>query len=483
MKIKEILTTGLIILTLSFNVFSQEKPNVLFIAIDDLNDYVNCMNGAVHAYTPNIDKLAQQGILFTNAHCQAPICGPSRASIMTGLYPSTSGNYLQLKDTDIKKASKITRKAVFMPDYFEQYGYKTMAVGKIYHNGDAAKTFDEYGGKFSWMGPKPKERFNYDPSKIEHKVGNTQTDWGAYPEHDSLMTDFKSAKWAIEKLGQQHEKPFFLAVGFVRPHVPWYAPKKWFDMFPLNKINTPPFNPHDFEDIPSMAKRVADVPMMPTTEELIKTDEWKDVVRAYLACIAFVDAQVGKVLVALEKSKYADNTIVVLWSDHGYHLGEKNRFAKQALWERDTRTILTIKVPGAKNGKSCNAPVQLVDIYPTLTDLCNLPGYELADGHSLISYLKNPDFIESHPSLSFYGVGNIAVRNERYRLLQYEDGSMEFYDMKNDPNEWENLANDANKQHEISKMKAFIPKKWAPLSPFSSYNVNGYFKDISNPNK
>lgn len=468
---------------LSINVSGQEKPNVLFIAIDDLNDFVGCMNGSIKAHTPNIDKLAQQGVLFTNAHCQAPICGPSRASIMTGLYPSTSGNYLQLSDTNIKKGNKTCEKAIFMPDYFEQYGYKTMAVGKIFHKGDAVKTFDKYGGRFSWMGPKPRERFNYDPTKMDHKIGNTQTDWGAYPEHDSLMTDFKSARWAMGKLHQQHEKPFFLAVGFVRPHVPWYAPKKWFDMFPLDKIETPPYNPHDFDDIPDMGKRVADVPMMPTTEELIQTNEWKDVIRAYLACIAFVDAQVGKVLEALENSEYADNTIVVLWSDHGYHLGEKNRFAKQALWERDTRTILTIKTPGAKQGKTCNAPVQLVDMYPTLTDLCNLPKYKLADGHSLSPFLENPELPSIHPSLSFYGVGNIAVRNERYRLMQYEDGSMEFYNMKKDPNEWNNLANDADKQQIITQMKAFIPENWAPLSPYSSYNINTYFKEIVKKNK
>jgi arylsulfatase A-like enzyme len=454
-----------------------ENPNVLFIAIDDLNDYVNCMNGAIRAHTPNIDKLAKAGTLFTNAHCQAPICGPSRASIMTGLYPSTSGNYLQLSDQDIVKSNKTTQQAVFMPDYFEQYGYKTMAVGKIYHNGDGAKTFDEYGGRFSWMGPKPEVRFNYDPSKIEGKVGSTQTDWAAYPEHDSLMTDFQSAKWAVDKLQQKHDKPFFMAVGFVRPHVPWYAPQKWFDMFPLDQISTPPYNPDDFDDIPLMGQRVAEVPMMPTTEELINTDEWKDVIRAYLACIAFVDAQVGKVLDALENSEYAENTIVVLWSDHGYHLGEKNRFAKQSLWERDTRTVLIFKDINGKPNQTCNAPVQLLDIYPTLNELCSLPEYEMAEGHSLVSFMDNPDEEWAHPSLSYYGVGNVAIRNERFRLMQYEDGSIEFYDMKKDPNEWTNLADYKNHLEEIKRMKSYIPENWAPLSRFSAYNINSYFQE------
>lgn len=473
---KNLLLIGLISLSIAGTLFGQEKPNVLFIAIDDLNDYVNCMNGSIKAYTPNIDKLASQGVLFTNAHCQAPICGPSRASIMTGLYPSTSGNYLQLKDRDIKRSNSVTASATFLPDYFERFGYKTMAVGKIYHNGDAAETFDEYGGKFSWMGPKPKERFNYDPAKIPGKEGSTQTDWAAYPEHDSLMTDYQSAKWAVSKLQQDQEEPFFLAVGFVRPHVPWYVPKQWFDRFPLETIETPPYLPTDFDDIPEMAKKVSAVPMMPTTEELLAQNEWKKAVQAYLACIAFVDAQVGKVLDALEKSKHADNTIIVLWSDHGYHLGEKNRFAKQAIWERDTRTVLIFKDLKAQEGQTCNAPVQLMDIYPTLVDLCELPPNAMLEGRTLRPLLENTDSEWAYPSLTFYGPGNISIRDERYRLIQYEDGSQEFYDLKIDPNEWYNLAGFFKHQMRINALKKHIPATWSPLSEHSSYNINAYFR-------
>jgi len=480
MKLKALLTTLLTMLILG--VSGQEKPNVLFIAIDDLNDYVNCMNGSIKASTPNIDRLAQEGILFTNAHCQAPICGPSRASIMTGLYPSTSGNYLQLKDINIKKGNSALDEAIFMPDYFEQHGYKTMAVGKIYHNGDAAGTFDEYGGKFEWMGPKPKERLKYDPSKIEHKVGGTQTDWGPYPEQDSLMTDYQSAKWAVNKLQQVHDKPFFLAVGFVRPHVPWYVPQKWFDLFPLESIETPPYRKDDFDDIPHMARKVSEAPMMPTTEELKNSGEWKDVIQAYMACIAFVDAQVGKVLDALESSKYAENTIIVLWSDHGYHLGEKNRFAKQALWERDTRTVLIFKDVNGNNDQTCNAPVQLIDIYPTLIDMCELPSFKLLEGHSLADLIQNPDKNWVHPACSFYGEGNIAIRDERFRLIRYEDNSIEFYDMDNDPNEWYNLANDSEYRNKKEELTKHIPGNWAPLSEHSNYSFNEYFIEKSKIN-
>jgi len=453
-----------------------QKPNVVFIAIDDLNDYVSIMKGAIKVPTPNIDKLAKQGTLFTNAHCQAPICGPSRASLMTGLYPSTSGNYLQLKDLDIKKGNKAVKEAVFMPDYFEYFGYKTMAVGKIYHEGDAAKTFDQYGGKFAWMGPKPKERFAYDPSKIEHKKGATQTDWGAYPAQDSLMTDYQSAKWAVNKLQSKQEKPFFLAVGFVRPHVPWYAPQKWFDKFPLDSIKTPPYKKDDFNDISAFAQRVSNAPMMPTTEELIKSGEWKKAVQAYMACIAFVDAQVGKVLDALENSEYAANTIVVLWADHGYHIGEKNRFAKQALWERDTRTLLVFKDIKENKVKISDAPVQLLDIYPTLIDLCDLPKQEQLEGKSLKTLIDDPDEEWNYPAISFYGKDNVAIRNEQYRLIKYEDNSLELYDMLNDPNEWYNLALDKKYASVIEDLKQHIPKNQAPLSKFSKYNFNEYFR-------
>lgn len=467
----------IILLFILSSLSAQEQPNVLFIAIDDLNDFVGCMDGALKAHTPNIDRLADAGTLFSNAHCQAPICGPSRASIMTGLYPVNSGNYLQLSDKNIKKSNALTEQAIFMPDYFEQNGYKTMAVGKIYHQGDKAESFDEYGSMFDGFGPKPKERINYDPSKIEGKVGYTNTDWGAFPAYDSLMTDYKSAAWAMNKLEQKHKEPFFLAVGFVRPHVPWYAPQKWFDMYPLSEIETPPYKANDFEDIPLMGYRVTEAPMMPTTEELIKSSEWKKMVQAYLACISFVDAQVGKVLNALENSEYANNTIVVLWSDHGYHLGEKNRVAKQALWERDTRTVLIFKEPKGKAKQTCKASVQLIDIYPTLTDLCSLPKYQLAEGNSLVPFLKEPNIPSIQPALSFYGEGNVTVRDERYRLTQYEDGSIEFYDMQKDPNEWTNLANEASVQNEIKELKGYIPKTWAATSNHIHFKFNPYFKE------
>jgi arylsulfatase A-like enzyme len=454
---------------------ARQKPNVLFIAIDDLNDWVGCMGGHPQAYTPNIDRLAAQGTLFTNAHCQAPICGPSRASIMTGIYPSRSGNYLQLNDQEIKKSNDIVASSVFLPEHFESHGYKTMAVGKIYHNGDGAKTFREYGGVFEKFGPKPEKRMKYDPAWFGD-VGGTQTDWGAYPDHDSLMPDYKSAEWAKIKLSEVHDKPFFLAVGFVRPHVPYHVPQKWFDMFPVEQIVTPPYKKDDFDDIPEMGRRVNHAPMMPTTEWLIEKDQWRGMLQGYLACVAFVDAQVGKVLEALENSPYAANTIVVLWSDHGYSLGEKNRSAKQSLWDRSTRAPLIIKDLNTKPGQKCPAPVQLIDMYPTLIDLCDLSKLDYLDGNSLAPLLENPGKKWNHSSKVMYGEGNIALVGQRYRLIQYEDGAQEFYDLKKDPNEWYNLAGKKRHRKTIEIMQKDMPGHWAKNSAYSVYPFNEYFR-------
>jgi arylsulfatase A-like enzyme len=289
------------------------------------------------------------------------------------------------------------------------------------------------------------------------------------------MTDYKVAEWAVSKLNEQHDSAFFLAAGFLRPHVPWHVPQKWFDMFPIHKIELPPYKPDDYDDIPDMGKRVNDAPMMPTTEELIANNEWKEVIQAYLACIAFVDAQVGKVLDALENSPYADNTIVVLWSDHGHHLGEKNRVAKQALWERSTRTVLIFKPLHYSANKQSDEPVQLLDIYPTLLDLCELPPYEMAEGHSLAPLINGSVQEWEYPALSYYGEGNVAIRTKRYRLIRYEDGATELYDMVKDPNEWDNLSNKKKYMNIKSDLLEWVPKDWAPISEYSRYNFNEYF--------
>jgi len=452
---------------------SAGKPNVLFLAVDDLNDWIGCMGGHPQAITPSIDRLAEEGVLFLNNHCQAPICGPSRASLMTGLYPSTTGSYLQLADKNIQKANPAAAESVFLTEWFRRNGYKVMGAGKILHNGGEI-LFDEYGQKKD-MGPKPKKKFRFEPKETGFPRG-TNTDWGAYPERDEEMPDFKTAAYAIGKLKEKHDRPFFLAAGFCRPHVPWYAPQKWFDMHPVENIQTSPYLPGDMDDVPEMGRRIAEVPMMPTTEWAIENGEWKNIVQAYLACSTFADAQVGKVLDALRESEYANNTVVVLWADHGYHLGEKNRFAKQAIWERDTRTVLIFKAPVARPAGRCEAPTQLLDIYPTLLELCGLPPNPQVEGDSLVPLLKNPAAEWNEIAVTSYGKGNVSLRDRTHRYIVYEDGSEELYDMVKDPNEWANLADNPEYAAIKARFKTAVPKNQVPLSKVSSYNINDYWK-------
>ncbi|MBU6169395.1 MAG: sulfatase-like hydrolase/transferase, partial [Bacteroidetes bacterium] len=292
-------------LILSVHLMAQKKPNFLVIIVDDLNDWIEPLKGHPQTLTPNLNKLASQGIVFTQAYCQAPICAPSRAAFFSGIYPSKTGNYLQVPDKDLKKSNAISAASIMLPDYLEKYGYQTLGVGKLFHNGDDANVFDLFGGWSGKYGPSPKERMNYDPLWYG-KPSGTSTDWGAFPQKDEEMPDVFSAEWAINQLNKTQDKPFFLAVGLVRPHVPWYVPQKWYDIFPKKNLSLPPYLPNDMDDIPPLGVQIASAPMMPTTKELLKQDRWNEVIQAYLACVHFADAQIGKIIDALNNSKYAD---------------------------------------------------------------------------------------------------------------------------------------------------------------------------------
>ena len=250
-----------------------DRQNVLLISIDDLNDWVGAMGGHPQAITPNIDRLASRGVIFLNAHVQAPLCGPSRASLMSGLRPSTTGIYGQIGDADVRMAHPLLQDIAFLPEYFGQHGYKTMGVGKLFHRHAPDGVFEESGGRSPGFGPKPESRLQWDQQ-------GTSTDWGAFPDADSLMPDYAAADWAIDRLDQVHDRPFFLAVGFLRPHVPWHVPPAWFDLHPLDSITVPPYLPDDMDDIPAIGHRVADVPMMPTTEWAIEQGQWPAIVQA-----------------------------------------------------------------------------------------------------------------------------------------------------------------------------------------------------------
>ncbi len=416
------------------------RPNVLLIAIDDLNDYVGYLGGHPDTVTPNIDRLAEQGTAFTNAHCQAPACNPSRSSIMYGLRPSTSGIYINwpLPWQGGRAEGKTT-----LTRWFAQNGYFTATTGKIYHNSALPN------GEFDLVGPRPKLRIEEDQEVRTDRPGTVHTlwDWGPQTYDETLMQDYADATWAIEQLGQMEErgKPFFLAVGFYRPHVPFYAPQRLFDAMPVEGITTPPVNFDDWDDIPEI---VRDLTKMgnpsgkgaPPFDWALENNAWKEMVQAYLVCIRWTDEQVGRLLNALDASPHADNTIVVLYSDHGFHMGEKLRFSKFALWERATKVPFIIAGPGVTPNQLSGKPVELLSIYPTLLELCGLPENPAVEGHSLMPLLIEPEAEWPHYAITTHGEGNHAARSERYRYIRYHTGSEELYDLQSDPNEWTNLA-------------------------------------------
>lgn len=455
----------------------HKQPNVLFIAVDDLNNWLGCLNNYSNTKTPNMDKLASQGVLFSNAHCQAPLCGPSRASIMTGLRPSTTGIYGMIDDDKVRSLNPATKDIVFLPEYFSKQGYHTMGIGKLFHIHAPEGAFDESGGRVKGFGPLPEERFAWDgfgTSDRKH-YGRTSTDWGAYPEADSLMPDHQSANWTIDRLNRKYNKPFFLGVGFLRPHVPLYVPQKWFDMHPLHGIQVAPYKSDDLDDVPSVALQINDLPMMPSTEWAKESGEWKNIIQAYLACVSYVDYEIGRVLDALENSEYADNTIIVLWSDHGYRLGEKGTFAKHALWEPATKAPLMFAAPDLPKGKVIDSPAEMLSIYPTLLELCRLPAYEKNEGISLVATMKNEKEEGKAFALTTYGMNNHAVKADGFRYIRYEDGGQELYDHKNDPNEFTNLANNPEYKVQIKELKHYFPATNANWDPLSSYTFQPYF--------
>lgn len=459
------------------NLDSVQNSNVLFIAIDDLNDWLGCMDGHPNAKTPHMDKLASQGVLFTNAHCQAPLCGPSRASLMTGLRPSTTGIYGMISDNKIKSDNKATGDIQYLPEYFKNNGYHTMGIGKLFHNHAPDGLFHESGGRVRGFGPLPVERFVWDGygTSDRDKYGRTSTDWGAFPLYDSLMPDHQSADWAIERLGRDYDEPFFLAVGFLRPHVPLYVPQKWFDLHPVDELEMTPYKADDLDDVPPIALQINDLPMMPTTDWAIESGEWPNIIQAYLACVSFVDHQVGRVLGALRDSKYAENTVIVLWSDHGYRMGEKSTFAKHALWEPATNAPLMFAGPGVPDSKVIDAPAEMLSIYPTLLELCDLNPYERNEGISLVPAMQSEESGDDYVAITTFGMNNHGIRTKDYRYIQYEDGLGELYDHRTDPEEWKNLIDDPKQESTIDFHKSLLPVTNANWNQHSQYTFQPYF--------
>ena len=450
------------------------RPNVLFLAVDDMKDWVNCLGGYEGTvYTPNIDRLAERGMLFSNAHCVSPKCAPSRAAIMTGLRPSTTGLY----DNGHWWRPNLPD-VVTLPVHFRNHGYRVVGSGKIFHHtagNNPPYQWDDFlrltfrndpwfrGAKLNYpwskSGPYP-EGF---PLSGVKGLGH-ENDWGALGIPDADYDDALTADYAVRFLNRRQDRPFFLACGLFRPHLPWYVPRRFFDMYPLDEIRLPQVRTDDLDDVPAEGKKLAQA-RRGDYETIRDAGRWKHAIRAYLASISYADDQLGRVLDSLDAGPHAANTVVVLWSDHGWHLGEKGHWHKSTLWEEATRVPLVISVPGYRPGV-CERPVSLLDLYPTLKELCRVTNpsggkSQRLDGVSLAPLLRNPRAPWNRPAVIEYQRGNAAVRSDRYRYIRYHDGSEELYDHETDPLEWNNLAGSATHASVKAELAKWLPKHWA----------------------
>jgi arylsulfatase A-like enzyme len=462
-------------LAFSGTALAEEKPNVLFIAVDDLNDWIGCMKGHPQALTPNMDRLAARGVLFTNAHCAAPACNPSRAAVFSGQMADVTGVWSNLSPS----LYRLRPKAKLLPMAFSDAGYRTLGTGKLLHGSGEKKAFHEYFGVGQRWSPLTKKAVEYtdkelpskgtvDPRhvvKVAHdrkivlplnrmpsdrkpdqKTGES-FDWGPFDVPDSEMGDTQITDWAIKKMKRMFDKPFFLGVGYYRPHIPLWAPRKYFERFAGAPARLPLIKDDDLNDLSDVGRKWAIEPITAGRHStVVKHRQWRSAVESYLACVTFVDHQVGRLLGALDKSSHADNTIIVLWSDHGWHLGEKGHWGKWTGWEQSTRVPLIIVPPRRivdlyAVGSHCNQPVSLTDLYPTLTKLCDVTPPETLDGESLAPLLRRPKRDTGRAVITMFGQGNSSLRTKYWHYIRYGDGSEELYDHRKDPNEWNNLAN------------------------------------------
>jgi len=446
---------------------NSSNPNVLFIATDDLNNFALGKHPDVK--TPNIDRLARRGVLFTNAHCAVPACNPSRTALMTGVSPFVSGVYYNKQDW---RTCTNLKNAVTLPEYFQNQGYKTMGGDKIYHAHSLnAKAYEGFLDPEPWDSYFPSKQqqmpIEIDPDPMPEN-GNPKhygghMDWSALDITDNEMADGKVVSWAEEQLSRKHPKPLFLAVGIYRPHVPWYNPKSWFDELPpVDKITMPEILEGDLDDVPAAGQKMA---RRHWQQWMVENEKWRGFVRGYIASVHFADAMVGRLLDALDQGPLAQNTIVVLWSDHGYHLGHKEHWEKFALWNQTTQVPIIFAAPGIAQGKRTPRPASLLDIYPTLVDLTGGKITRQLNGKSLVPWLKNPRAKFRTPVITTHGPGNHAIQSEHWRYIRYANGSEELYDHRTDPNEFTNLAGKADFAGIIQQHAASLPKTETALDP------------------
>lgn len=418
------------------------KPNVLFIAVDDLNHWVGFLGRNPQTKTPNIDRLAKMGVAFNNAYCAVPACEPARGALMGGRRPWSTGLYY---NGDKWKTILPEAQGLTMP--FLKAGYRVSGAGKIYHGdqyfpSEWTEYMDSKGLSATGKGVGKDDGFHL-PMKHDLK--------------DDDISDWQTVNYCIERLRQKSAQPFFLACGLHKPHLPFAVPRKYYDLFPLETIQLPPYKKDDLADIPAgglkMAKAEGD------HARFVRDGNWKNAIRSYLATVAYTDMNIGRLLDALEKSPDRDNTIIVFWGDHGWSFGEKDHWRKFALWEEPTRAPFIVVAPGlTKAGGVSTRPVDFMCIYPTLCELAGLPVPKHVEGPSIVPLLRDPKAVWDKPAITTHGFKNHAVRTEQWRYIRYADGGEELYDEKRDPYEWTNLAGKA----EFAVTKAELAK-WLPV--------------------
>lgn len=505
-----------------------DQPNVVLIICDDLNDAIHGLGGHPQAITPNLDKLMKQGVRFTNAQTNAPLCGPSRASLWSGIYPHNTGYFGYNQQQNRWRKNKVLKNTVTLFEHLAANEYNVFATGKIHHNGHEDQSIFNNSdgtsgykvkpsfGPYPWDGDTAKKSekirgvihpdmpSSYASTRYSNSFGpirNISKDinngtW-LYTHKGSeykitnnderdLTPDERSAEYAIEVLNKQQNKPFFMTVGFNRPHTPLYAPQKYFDMYPLDSLQLTPYLEDDLKDCAKSLWKNMDYEGIGFTKYKLYNDASGEAMllkwtQAYLACVSFVDDQIGKVVEAVGNSEYADNTIIIVTSDHGFHMGEKEYLFKNSLWEESTRIPLIISGLNTAANKECSKPVSLIDIYPTIVDLCKLPSHPnkggnnmKLDGFSLKPLMINPETgawqgndyaitaVASSEELMKDEQGtpnqqHYSIRTERYRYILTRNGEEELYDHLYDPYEWYNLEKDYLYKEIKQMMRTKIP--------------------------
>ncbi len=470
---------------------SAQPPNVLFIAVDDLNDWVSVCGGHPQAKTPHLERFVDSGaMVFQNAHCPGPVCGPSRSALLSGFMPSRTGIY---GNSQNMRDAALVRAHATLPEYFSKHGYVTLSMGKIFHKHATPRgsdeghwAFDQWERALPGSGVDRKKITSRDQNLIHGKAGpptkysrsgGSEFAWGPTVGGKAQTRDYRIAQWAAEQFSRNYEKPFFLAVGISRPHLPFFVPQEFFDLYDPETFRAPEIRENDLDDIVKSSRQKK---FKPSDDYLwLKENGLIDeAARAYMAACSYADACLGVIFEGLEKSGHAEDTVVMVWGDHGWHLGEKLRYRKATGWSESTRVPLLVRLPEMKIRQDCERAVNLIDLYPTLIEVCGLPTKPELDGRSFGPLLADPTRNWKHAAVTVMGHGAASVRDGRWRYLIYSDGTEELYDLDADPMEWTNLLVRRNPERKamVKKLQALLPQEFADPVPSPGREEMGKLK-------